>query len=140
MYLLDTDTFSLAHHGRPKLTARIAAARAANEVVLPVVTRIEVLRGRFEAVLKAADGAGLLRAVELLRSSEAYIAEFRIVPFDPAAAAVFDRLRDDKRVRKVGRNDFLSACIALAHDATLVTRNTKDFTLVPGLKVENWTD
>lgn len=36
--------------------------------------------------------------------------------------------------------DLRIACIALAHDATLVTRNTKDFAHVPNLKVENWAD
>ena len=38
------------------------------------------------------------------------------------------------------RGDLLTACIALAHDATLVTRNTRDFAVVPGLKIENWAD
>jgi predicted nucleic acid-binding protein len=30
------------------------------------------------------------------------------------------------------------ASITLAHDATLLTRNTQDFAGVPGLKTENW--
>jgi tRNA(fMet)-specific endonuclease VapC len=34
--------------------------------------------------------------------------------------------------------DRLQAAIALANGATLVTRNTKDYAGVPGLKVENW--
>jgi len=32
------------------------------------------------------------------------------------------------------------ACISLAHDATLLTRNLMDFKPVPGLRVENWLD
>ncbi len=97
-----------------------------------------MLRGRFEALLKAADGAALSRAQEHLRSSEAYLAEFRIAEFNGAAIREFDRVREDKKAKKMGRNDLLIACIALAHDATLVTRNTKDFAGIPGLKVENW--
>ncbi len=34
--------------------------------------------------------------------------------------------------------DLLIACIVLAHNATLVTRNTKDFANIPGLKQGNW--
>jgi tRNA(fMet)-specific endonuclease VapC len=140
IYLLDTDVFTLAHLARHGLRERIGAARAADDVVISLVTRIEVLRGRFESVVKAADGAGITRAQELLRSSEAYLAEFRVLPFNTAALAEFDRFRDDKKARKVGRNDLLIACIALAHGATLVTRNTKDYANVPGLKLENWAD
>ncbi|MBA4063936.1 MAG: PIN domain nuclease [Isosphaera sp.] len=88
--------------------------------------------------MKAADGAAVVRAHELLRGSEVYLAGFRVLPFDPAAAAQFDRLRGDKNVKKAGRNDLLIACIALANEATLVTRNTKDFAGIPGLKLENW--
>lgn len=137
-YLLDTDVFSLAQLRRHGLRDRIEAERVSNEVVISLVTWIEVLRGRFDAVVKAADGPAVLRAQELLRLSEAFLAEFRVVPFDAAATAEFDRLRNDKAVKKTGRNDLLIACIALANGATLVTRNTKDYAGVPGLKFENW--
>ena len=65
---------------------------------------------------------------------------FQVVPFDAAAAAEFDRLRRNKRLKKVGRADLLIAVIALAQRATLVTRNVRDFRQVPGLRVENWAD
>ena len=139
-YLLDTDIVSLAHRGKHDLPARVAAARASHDVVLSVVTRVEVLRGRLDAVTKAADGAGLLRAQDLLRESEAFLGGFRVLLFAAAAVETAERLRDDKRVKKCGRNDLLNACIALANGATLVTRNTKDYANVPGLKLENWAD
>jgi predicted nucleic acid-binding protein len=36
--------------------------------------------------------------------------------------------------------DTLSASIALAENAKLITRNVRDFSLVPGLMWENWAD
>lgn len=139
IYLLDTDLFTLAYLSKFGLRDRIAAARAGGDVVtVSLVTRIEVLRGRFEAVLKAADGAGLARMQELLHSSEANLAEFAVLPFDDAAVREFDRLREDRMARKAGRNDLLIGCIALSQSATVVTRNVKDFQLIPNLKIENW--
>lgn len=139
IYLLDTDLFTLSSLARLGLRDRIAAARAeGHTVAVSIVTRIEVLRGRFDAVLKAVDGAALARMQELLHSSEAYLMEFALLSFDDAALREFDRLRDDKKARKAGRSDLLIGCIALAHDATVVTRNEKDFRHIPNLKVENW--
>jgi tRNA(fMet)-specific endonuclease VapC len=35
-------------------------------------------------------------------------------------------------------NDTLIAAIALANDLTLVTNNTREFSRVPNLKIEDW--
>jgi predicted nucleic acid-binding protein len=43
-------------------------------------------------------------------------------------------------LKQLGRADLLIACIALAHDATLVTRNLRQFRRVPKLRVTNWVD
>ena len=54
------------------------------------------------------------------------------------AAVHFERLKHLRQ--KVGTQDLKIACIALAHDATLLSRNVQDFVIVPGLRVENWLD
>jgi tRNA(fMet)-specific endonuclease VapC len=41
---------------------------------------------------------------------------------------------------KIGRADLLIASIAMAHRATLVTRNVRHFAQIPGLVVVNWID
>ena len=140
IYILDTDTFTLAYYCKLRVRQRMEYARVTNEVAISVVTRIEVLRGRFDSVLKAVDETELRRACEMLESSEQYLAEFSVLPFENLAIEKFDLLRDEKKLRKIGRPDLLIACIALAHSATLVTRNVKDFASVPGLLRENWAD
>lgn len=136
-YLLDTDSFTLAYYGKSGVSERVDRRRRTDPVGIPAITRFEVLRGRIASVLTAADGEELRGAFERLRLSEEFIAAFEISPFTGVVCEIFDRLLPDKKDRRIGRADLLTACIALAHDATLVTRNTKDFAIVPGLKIEN---
>lgn len=138
MILLDTDTLTLLTMGHPKVQRRLDLAE--DDIAITIVTRIEVLRGRFDFVLKAADGAQLLLAQQRLDDAEARLAEVPVVPFDSDAAVEFDRLLQNKSVRKVGRADLLIASIALAQRATLVTRNVRHFQTIPGLPVVNWAD
>jgi tRNA(fMet)-specific endonuclease VapC len=91
MYLLDTDTLSALHKDDPHVIARIARADA--NVATTIITRIEILRGRIEFVRKAATGVEVLRAQQWLNRSEELLALLEIVPFDAAAAKLFDGLR-----------------------------------------------
>jgi tRNA(fMet)-specific endonuclease VapC len=136
--VLDTDITSLLFSGHERVVARYQAET--DEVVITTVTRIEMLEGRFATLLKAADGAELVRAQNRLQRAESDLAAFRILPVDAAVAVEFDRLRQDKKLKKIGRKDLLIGCIALSQGAILGTRNTKDFRQIKGLKVENWAD
>jgi tRNA(fMet)-specific endonuclease VapC len=139
MYLLDTDTLTHAHLGNRKVQERIEQAGEDN-VATTIVSAIEVLRGRHEFLLKAANGDELLRAQELLDASEALLLDTQIICVNARVAAEFDKVRLDKKLKKIGRPDLLIACIARAHQATLVTRNVVHFRQMHGLKVENWVD
>jgi tRNA(fMet)-specific endonuclease VapC len=139
MHLLDTDTISHLHVGHPKVTERLRQIDDP-DVGITVITKIELLRGRFDSVLKAATGEELQRAERWLKRTEELIEQIPIIPFDEIAAARFDQMRVISTYRKIGRADLLIASIALAHRATLVTRNVKHFRQFPGLRVENWVD
>jgi tRNA(fMet)-specific endonuclease VapC len=140
MFLLDTDIFSLVLQGRDRVTARVAAAEATRErVTISAITRAEVLKGRIEYLLKAADKAHWLRAYDFLVRTEERLAKVEIIPVTESAADYFDRLRVTRKQKK-NHADLLIACIALAHDATLVTRNRKDFQNISNLRFENWAD
>lgn len=138
MYVLDTDILSLLVRGQERVARRTRAAD--DEVVLTVISMIETLQGRFAAVLKAEDGEQLLLAQRRLVESERDLEAITVLPVNAGAAAEFDRLRRDRKLRKIGRADLLIAAIVLANRGTLVTRNVKDFRQVPGLRVENWAD
>jgi tRNA(fMet)-specific endonuclease VapC len=140
MILLDTDIVSLYHAGHKQVVERVAKVDPAEVLGTTIITRAEILRTRFEFLVKAADGEQLQRAQERLDSSDALLNDLHITAVDVPAAAKFDQLRAQKKFKKIGRADLLIGCIALANNATLVTRNLKHFRQIPNLRVENWAD
>jgi tRNA(fMet)-specific endonuclease VapC len=141
MFVLDTDTLTHLWRGKEKVVARVlAAASSSIPLAITTITRIEVLEGRFAAVRTAATGAELAVAARNLAKMEGFLGRYRELVFDDRAVEIFDRLRTVKKLRKSGRADLLIACICLANDAVLVTRNSRDFQPIPNLKLENWAD
>ncbi len=139
MIVLDTDTLTHLFRNHPRVVERMQ--QATDEVAITIIGRIETLLGRFDTLLKAADGAELQRGQQRLDEAERDLDRIpKVLPIDSAAAAEFDRLRENKKLKKIGRADLLIAAITLANRATLVTRNLKDFRQVPGLQLENWAD
>jgi len=137
--ILDTDTLSLLHAGHERVVEHMERIDPA-EVAITIITKIEVLRARYEFILEAANGEELLRAQRWLIHSQHLIDELPLALITGDAAAQFDRLSKIKKLKKIGRADLLIASIALANGATLVTRNLRHFRQVPHLEVENWVD
>lgn len=137
MILLDTDILSLLMNGHEKVVQHVERETA---IAITIVTRIELLQGRFSSVLKAADGRQLLLAQTWLVENERFIEGLSIEVFDASAANQFDLLRQNKKLKKIGIADMLIASIALARRALLVTRNERHFRLVTGLRTANWAD
>ncbi len=139
MYLLDTDTLTYLWAGRAKVIERLRAVDD-GEVGITIITKIEVLRGRIDYLLKAETGADLLKAQELLFRTEELLNQLLIMPMNQAAAEQFEGLRVTPKLHKIGRADLLIASIALANRAILVTRNLRHFKQIPSLRVVNWVD
>jgi predicted nucleic acid-binding protein len=138
MTIFDTDVFTLYAHGNDKIDRRIQNLPDGEVLAVTLITRMEVLRGRFASIEKAAAEADLKVAVERFRQSEEALGRFELVYPDDAAAQHFDRLRRGARTKRMGRPDMLIASIALAHKALLVTRNVDDYKAVAGLEVQDW--
>jgi tRNA(fMet)-specific endonuclease VapC len=139
MYLLDTDTLTHLHAGHRRVITHLENLDDP-DVGTTIITKPELLRGRFDFVLKASTGTELLRSQQLLARTEELLAQIVVVLLDESAAVQFDQLRTIRSLRKIGRADLLIASIALANRATLVTRNLRHFNQIPGLKVVNWVD
>jgi predicted nucleic acid-binding protein len=141
MIVLDTDIVTLLSYGRnERLRQHIEAAHESEELAITIITRMEIHQGRFESIVKAANEDELLTAMGRFRASDALLNSFRLLELNEAAARHFQGMTKAKKKVKMRRKDMLIACIALAHQAVLVTRNVDDFKPVAGLRVENWAD
>lgn len=78
-----------------------------------------------------------------MRNKEAlnlFLAPLSIVPFDAGCVWAYGTLRAqlERLGQPIGALDTMIAAQALALDLPLVTNNQKEFSRVPGLKLENW--
>jgi tRNA(fMet)-specific endonuclease VapC len=139
MHLLDTDTLSHLWARHERVVQRTAEV-GDTEIGITSITKAEILRRRCENLLKAETAEETLKAQQRLDRSEQGLSRLMIAPFDEAAAEQLDHLSKIDRLKSIGRADLLIASIALANDATLVTRNLRHFRQVANLKVVNWVD
>jgi len=130
VYLLDTDSCIYYLEGRaPELLERLKET-AWDDLGVTAVTAGEL---RYGALHSARPNANLARV-------EAFLSPLTKVPFDDQAASHYARIKQALTAagRPIGGFDMLIAATALANDATLITNNVREFSRVPGLRVENW--
>jgi len=139
MHVLDTDLFSLTDrttsHESQRLRFRLSGLPK-DDLATTIITFEEQMRGWLSWLSQARSIEQQVerynRLKRMLKSYEGVI----VLDFDERAAAEFERLQ---RLRiRIGAMDLKIAAIALANNATLLSRNLKDFSKVPGLKVEDW--
>jgi tRNA(fMet)-specific endonuclease VapC len=87
-------------------------------------------------------GAERVRSERLKREVEEILEEITVVPFETPADAHYARIRAglEQQGQPIGANDLFIAAHALALDLTLITGNIREFSRVPGLRLENWLD
>ena len=71
---------------------------------------------------------------------EMFLAPLEILSFDEAALWTYGELRAEleRSGTPIGALDTMIAAHALSQNSTLVTNNTREFSRVPGLALENW--
>ena len=126
-FILDTDTCSAHMRRRPDLTSRFIQY---GQLSTTTVNAGEL----FAWAYKQHDPRRMLHQIDL------FLASMNIFPYDLDAANIFGECRG-KLLKKgivVARVDLMIAAIALQHNFTLITHNTKDFENIPGLRLEDW--
>jgi tRNA(fMet)-specific endonuclease VapC len=139
MHILDTDTLSHLHAGNQNVIRAIQQLPDP-DISTTIITKVEMLRGRIDYILKAKAGQDLLKAQQLFYRTEELLSQIEVMAVTQDAANRLAELVAIPHLRKVGRADLIIASITLSHRATLVTRNLRHFRQISGLKVTNWVD
>jgi len=127
--LLDTNIFIAASKAHPQVLARLKQ-HMLEELLLSSVVWAELEFG----IAKSTHPEHNRRVFESIAR------HLQMLPFSQQAARHYGELRAhlEKRGMSIGSNNTLIAAEALAQGATLVTDNVREFSRVPGLRVENW--
>jgi tRNA(fMet)-specific endonuclease VapC len=128
LYMLDTDTVSFALRGMGQVATRLGRCKR-SELCLSAVTVAEL---RF--------GAAKRGSRKIHRAIDAFLSGVDVLPFDQLAADRFGVVAATLANEGVpiGHMDALIAAHALSTGATLVTNNSRHFSKVGGLRLENW--
>ena len=139
LLVLDTNHYSELERKTAacrRLVARLDADH--REKALTIATVEEQIRGWLAEINRQHDCHRQIVPYTKLHRQVESLSNWIILPWDHESA---DLLLDFRAQRiRIGTMDLKIASIAIAHDATLLTRNTADFAQVPGLRFENWLD
>jgi tRNA(fMet)-specific endonuclease VapC len=129
-FLPDTNaciTFLRVRNSR--LTARWQGTKASQMVLCSVIV-YELRHGAERSTNPAREHAKL----------DAFLQPFSSLVFDDQSAqkCAGIRMELERGGHIIGPYDLQIAAIALQHDLTLVTHNTKEFSRIAGLKLEDW--
>ncbi len=129
-YLLDTNVCISYLNGRSKQIVQRLQSLPVNQVAVCSVVKAELFFGAMKSQTPA----------KSLAKQQDFLHLFQSFPFDDQAAEQYGRIRAELAAKgtPIGPNDFMIAAIALAYDVILVTHNTREFSRVPGLKLEDW--
>jgi len=130
MYLLDSNVCINLLNGKHPEIERNFRFRLPSEIVLCSVVKAELLFGaRYSK-----------RVSGNLQRLEQFFAPLASLPFDDRCAEEYGQIRADlvAQGKMIGPNDLMIATIARTFDTILVTHNTREFSRIVGLRVEDW--
>jgi tRNA(fMet)-specific endonuclease VapC len=118
-YLLDSNVCVIYLNGKS-----IALRQRLNSTPVAEILVCAVVKGELFYGSRRSNNPTKSRQIQ-----QEFLAQFVSLPFDDAAAVVYGEIRATlaSASTPIGPNDLQIAAIALAHDLTLVTHNTREF-------------
>ena len=129
-YLLDTNICIALIRQRPAGLLQRLTALEPGEVGLSSITLAELIYG----------AAKSSQTEQNLAALEQFLLPLELVNFDDSAATAYGQIRAglEREGKVIGSMDMLIAAHALGLNTILVTNNTKEFSRVSGLLLEDW--
>lgn len=135
-FVVDTDVYTLHSKGDRVVREKVKLVPT-NEIALAIITANEVWGGWNALLNRAKSHEQAAYAYARLTESQHQLSYWTIVTASVEALELTEQLRKQKL--NAGTNDLKIAAIALTLNATVVTRNVRDFSRVPNLTIEDWT-
>ncbi len=95
------------------------------------------------SIVKAELFYGAMRTnnpAKTLQKQQEFLDRFISLKFDDECAVIYGEIRSKLAAKgtPIGNNDLHIAAIAMANNLTLITHNTREFSRVDNLKLEDW--
>ena len=129
MFVLDTNTLIYFFKGQGRVADHLLSTPP-RDIAIPAISLFELETG-----LRKSSAPEKRR-----RQLTALVEQVTVIPFGvrEAEAAANVRVTLEQLGQPIEPYDTLIAGIALAHNATLVTRNQAEFSRIDGLRLANW--
>jgi len=139
-YLLDTDTTSYLikkHSPYHQVVLNKLISLSASTVGISTITVSELASG-----LQQIPHHNLVYKKRLNDAFQHFITSIHVIDFNYTAALIYGDIRAELKTNgnDIGAMDCLIAAHALSEKRILVTNNTKHFSRIKGIQLENWAD
>jgi tRNA(fMet)-specific endonuclease VapC len=134
-YVLDTDILTLYQRSHPDVVRNVQS-RPLDQLAVTIISVEEQLSGWYTELRQAKKVDQLARTYQRMTDAVRFFVRFHLLTFAEPAIVHYQALRAAHR--RLDKDDLRIAAIVMEDDHTLVTRNTKDFLQIPGLRIEDW--
>jgi len=129
-YILDTNVCIGLLKGKSSFLRTKIENILTDHIIIPAIVRFELYYGAYKSS----------RREETLQKLNEFLTSFETIELDNHIAETAGKIRADieKQGTPIGPYDLLIGASALYTGYVLVTHNTKEFSRIPGLMIEDW--
>ena len=129
-YILDTNVCIGLLKGKSSFLRTKIENISTDQIVIPAIVRFELYYGAYKSTKRE----------ETLQKLNEFLTSFETIELDNHIAETAGKIRAaiEKKGTPIGPYDLLIGASALYTGYVLVTHNTKEFSRIPGLMIEDW--